>query len=114
MRTILLLALIPSLIHATNWPAWRGPNGDGVTSETELPLAFSATEGVKWKIALPEPGNSTPIVWGERIFLTQPAGAKRTLMCLDRKDGRILWQHGPEVAGKEPTHGTNPFCAGSC
>jgi outer membrane protein assembly factor BamB len=98
---------------AENWPAWRGPTADGVTSEKELPLHFSATDGVKWKVALPERCNSTPIVWGDRIFLTQPVGTKRTLMCLSRKDGRTLWQAGPEWTEKEVTHGTNPFCSAS-
>jgi outer membrane protein assembly factor BamB len=116
MRASLLLPAciffaVPAV--AENWPAWRGPAGDGVTSETNLPLKWSATEGVKWKIDLPEPGNSTPVVWGGRIFLTQPVGTKRTLMCLDRKDGRTLWQAGPEWTDKEPTHKTNPFCSSS-
>ena len=98
---------------AGNWPAWRGPDGTGVTRETALPLTWSATENVRWKIALPEPGNSTPAVWGERIFLTQNAGSRRTLMCLDRKDGRLLWQAGPEWTAAEQTHAANPFCSAS-
>ena len=106
------LALVTSTF-AGNWPAWRGPNGDGTTPETDLPLKFSPTEGVKWKIELPERGNSTPVVWGQKIFLTQNVGTKRTLMCLDRKDGKTLWQAGPEWTEKEVTHGTNPYCSAS-
>ena len=106
------LALLSSAL-AGNWPAWRGPTADGVTPETDLPLKWSATEGVKWKIDLPERGNSTPIVWGTRIFLTQAVGTKRTLMCLDRKDGHTLWQAGPEWTGQDVTHGTNPYCSPS-
>lgn len=116
MRASLLLPGIVAVAFpatAENWPAWRGPNGDGVTSETGLPLKWSATEGVKWNIALPEPGNSTPVVWKERIFLTQPVGTRRTLMCLDRKDGSVLWQAGPEWTAPEQTHKTNPFCSAS-
>jgi outer membrane protein assembly factor BamB len=116
MRTPIALSAFLALISsalAGNWPAWRGPNGDGVTPETDIPLTWSATAGVKWKVALPERGNSTPIVWGTKIFLTQPVGTKRTLMCLDRKDGRTLWQAGPEWTEKEVTHGTNPFCSAS-
>ena len=116
MRFILVLpaCLIPSLpLMADNWPAWRGPKGDGVTAETELPLKWSATEGIRWKIALSERGNSSPIVWGDRVFLTQPVGTRRTLMCLDRKDGRTFWQAGPEWAEKEATHATNPYCSAS-
>ena len=115
MRTPTLFAFL-TLVTSTfagNWPAWRGPAADGTTPETDLPLKFSATEGVKWKIALPERGNSTPIVWGQKIFLTQNVGTKRTLMCLDRKDGKTLWQAGPEWTEKEFTHETNPYCSAS-
>ena len=106
------LALISSAL-AGNWPAWRGPTADGVTPETDLPLKWSATEGVKWKVELPERGNSTPIVWGQKIFLTQAVGTKRTVMCMDRKDGKTLWQAGPEWPGQDVTHGTNPYCSSS-
>ena len=106
------LALLSSAL-AGNWPAWRGPNADGTTPETDLPLQFSATEGVKWKVELPERGNSTPIVWGAKIFLTQAIGPRRTVMCLDRADGHTLWQAGPEWKGEDVTHGTNPYCSSS-
>ncbi len=105
--------LLGHLASAENWPNWRGPTNDGVTAEAELPLKWSATENVKWKIALPEPGNSTPIIWGDRVFLTQAVGPQRTLMCLDRQDGRTLWQKGPTWSEAERTHKTNPFCAAS-
>ena len=106
------LALVTSAL-AGNWPAWRGPSADGVTPETDLPLHFSATEGVKWKVELPEHGNSTPIVWGQKIFLTQAVGPRRTVMCLDRADGHTLWQAGPEWTGQDVTHQTNPYCSSS-
>ena len=116
MRTPIALSAFLALISsalAGNWPAWRGPNADGTTPETDLPLKFSATEGVKWKVALPEAGNSSPIVWDGKIFLTQAVGTKRTLMCLDRKDGKTLWQAGPEWTGEDVTHKTNPYCSPS-
>jgi outer membrane protein assembly factor BamB len=100
-------------LHSADWPAWRGPDANGVTGETNLPLKWSATENVKWKVELPEPGNSTPIIFGDRIFLTQAVGARRTLMCLDPKDGHTLWQQGPTWDAPERTHKTNPYCASS-
>jgi outer membrane protein assembly factor BamB len=102
-------------LRAENWPNWRGPEGIGVSRESNLPLIWSTTENVRWKVKLPERGNGTPIVWGNRIFLTQPLEEenKRTLMCLDRADGRLLWQAGTTYADKEPTHPTNPFCSAS-
>lgn len=113
MRPLLLLLASASTILAANWPAWRGPAGDGVTTETDLPTKWSATEGIKWKIALPERGNSTPVVWGDRIFLTQNVGTRRSLLCIARADGKELWEKGVEWKDKEQTHGTNPFCSGS-
>jgi outer membrane protein assembly factor BamB len=115
----LLLAVAVSLaafpLRAENWPNWRGPEGIGVSREKGLPLAWSPTRNVRWKVKLPEPGNSTPIVWGQQIFVTQPLGAenKRTLMCFDRTDGSLLWQASTDYSDPEPTHRTNPYCSAS-
>lgn len=53
-----------------NWPGWRGASGQGVSTETRLPLSWSATENVRWRAAIPGRGHSSPVVWGERVFLT--------------------------------------------
>ena len=118
MRTysvLAALAFFSNIVSAGPWPAWRGPTGDGITSETNLPLRWSATENVVWKTPLPAPGNSTPIVWGEKIFLTQASkdGKQRSLLCLDRKDGRELWRHTISYDKPELTHDTNPQCSSS-
>src|SRR5262245_51008439 len=84
-----------TLLHAGNWPAWRGPEGTGVAPGEKLPLRWSRTENVRWKTELPEPGNSTPIVWKDRVFITQTAGDRRTLISFDRNDGKLQWQVGP-------------------
>jgi outer membrane protein assembly factor BamB len=110
LATTLLVAFSAS---AANWPAWRGANGDGISTEKNLPVKWSKDENVRWRVPLPEAGNSTPIVWGERIFVTQPVGERRTLMCLARADGKLLWQVGVATKEKEPTHGTNPYCSAS-
>jgi hypothetical protein len=70
---------------------------------------------VKWKVPLPAGGNSTPIIWGDRVFLTQANknGAVRSLWCLARADGKRLWQKDVPYADKETTHGTNPYCSAS-
>jgi acetyl esterase/lipase/outer membrane protein assembly factor BamB len=100
---------------AGHWPAWRGPAGDGVSPDGKLPAAWSPTKNVKWRAPLPEPGNSTPIVWGDRVFITQPLTAEglRAVLCFDRKDGRLLWKSGLPSSEKEPTHETNPYCSPS-
>ncbi|MDQ6630165.1 MAG: PQQ-like beta-propeller repeat protein, partial [Verrucomicrobiota bacterium] len=81
-------------LFAENWPAWRGANGLGITSETNLPRHWSTTENVRWKIPLPEPGNSTPIVWQNKIFITQALKNQRLIICFDRATGKQLWQSG--------------------
>src|SRR2546423_13848163 len=91
---------------ADNWPEWRGPKGTGICSEKNLPTQWSTNQNIHWKTPLPEPGNSTPVVWGERVFLTQALQNRRTLMCLDRASGKVLWQSGVTAAEKEPTHET--------
>jgi outer membrane protein assembly factor BamB len=98
-----------------DWLAWRGPQADGHSRERNLPLKWSAAENVRWKTPLPGPGNSTPVVAGQRIFITQATerGAKRSLMCFDRRQGTLLWQQTVEHPDREPTHGTNPYCSAS-
>ena len=111
----LLLLTVLNFAYAANWPAWRGPDGSGVSSEKNLPIRWSATENVRWKVALPEPGNSTPIVWGDRVFVTQAIEkeGRRTVMCFDRGSGKQLWQSGVTHKEKEETHPTNPYCSAS-
>jgi outer membrane protein assembly factor BamB len=101
-----LLALILSCspaARADNWPAWRGPTGQGHCAETNLPLKWSTTENVKWKVAMPAPGNSTPVIWGENIFITQSNKecTQRGLMCLDRAGGKLLWRRDIGYSAKE-------------
>src|SRR5262249_9455301 len=91
---LVLLALGPLALHADDWPAWRGPTGQGYCLEKGLPTKWSATENVKWKVALPHPGNSTPIVWKDRVFLTiaNKGGSVRSLLCFDRGKGEQKWK----------------------
>lgn len=98
---------------AGNWPAWRGTEGNGVANEKNLPLSWSTNENVRWRTPLPERGNSTPIIWGSRVFLTQAVEQRRTLMCFDRTNGKLLWQQGPTYTGKESAHATNPLGSSS-
>lgn len=115
-RTLLLLALCPALsAFADNWPMWRGANGDGTCTESGLPEKWGMEENVVWKVKLPDRGNSTPVVWGDKLFLTQAIEkeGKRLLLCFDKKTGRQLWDAGTIYKEPELTHGTNPYCAAS-
>lgn len=110
-----LLFTQASISMAADWPQWRGPLGDGVSHEKGLPTQWGAQDNVAWKTPLPEPGNSTPIVWNDQVFVTQAIAAenRRTLMCFDRKSGTLTWQAGTKWEQKDPTHGTNPLCSPS-
>lgn len=98
-----------------HWPQWRGPSGDGNTSAQGVVVEFGPKRNVKWRLELPEAGNSTPVVWGDRVFLTQPLSEskQRALLCVDRETGRELWRKGIEYTEAEATHKTNPYCSAS-
>jgi len=114
--SVLGLALLSILIvRADNWPAWRGAEGLGLSNEKNLPTNWSTNQNVRWRTPLAHPGNSTPIVWNNRIFVTQsaPAEKKRLLLCFDRADGKLLWQSGPSYETPELSHETNHGCSSS-
>jgi hypothetical protein len=82
---------------AADWPAFRGPQGLGLSDERGLPLKWTATANVAWKLELPGKGCSTPIVSGDRVFVTcftgvQAAELRRHLLCVERTTGKLLWQ----------------------
>lgn len=111
--SVLLVAVAASSARGGNWPSWRGPEGIGVSPEKGLPLKWNASENVRWHAQLPGPCNSSPIVWGDRVFVTQAVedGNRRTVMCFDRADGKPLWQSGAAYSDKEPTQQNNPYCS---
>ena len=89
--TLLFLLSLP--LAAANWPGWRG-DGSGVSAEQHLPVAWSATRNVAWSVPLPGDGNSSPVIWGDRIYLTAALekGKIRAVLCLDAQDGHLVWQ----------------------
>jgi outer membrane protein assembly factor BamB len=115
LTLLALLALVAAGAWAENWPAWRGPEGSGVARERRLPLHWSTNQNVRWHAPLPGPGNSTPVVWGNRVFVTQaiPKEPRRTVMCFDKRDGRLLWQTGTNSEGQENGGASNPPCTPS-
>ena len=115
LAPFLLLSFIAASASAANWPSWRGPHNDGTCDETGLPTKWSAKENVAWSVELPDRGNSTPVIWGDKVFITQSVEmeGKRLLLCFDKKSGHKLWESGTTYKDKEPTHGTNPYCSAS-
>src|SRR5258706_1711068 len=101
--------------RADNWPAWRGPHGSGNSAESSVPIYWSTNQNVAWKAPLPDRGNSTPIVWEQRVFLTQGIEKenRRAVFCFDGKTGSLLWQSGVTSMEKEPKDPNNPPCTPS-
>jgi outer membrane protein assembly factor BamB len=104
-RIVITVFLIwTSVIHADNWPQWRGPGNHGISEEKNLPLSWSATKNVRWKVALKGAGVSQPIVWKDRIFLTASDGRlndRLHVYCYARADGKLLWHS--KLFGSAPT-----------
>jgi hypothetical protein len=102
-----------ALIRAGEWPGWRGPHGDGTSDEAGVPLHWSKSENIHWKTAIPGKGHSSPIVWGDRVFVTscREQEGQRLLLCLDRRDGKILWERIVLTAPLERKHGLNSYAS---
>tara|TARA_B100001964_G_scaffold70461_1_gene79882 strand:- start:311 stop:1579 length:1269 start_codon:yes stop_codon:yes gene_type:complete len=94
MRLVVLLFFMPCLLLSENWPNWRGPSGDGISLEKGIPVKWSPTENIAWRVAIPGKGHSSPVVWGNKVFLTTclPEKEQRLLLCLDQRTGKKLWQ----------------------
>ena len=95
---VLILLQTASMIEVEGearqyWPRWRGPSGQGVVEGKGYPDVWSDTENVRWKVVVPGRGNSSPIVWKDRIFLTTATdGMRRAVLCFRRDDGKLLWE----------------------
>lgn len=87
-----VIALAVSAAVGDNWPQWRGPFLNGISSEKNLPTRWSAEENVTWKLTMPSWTGATPIIWGERIFLNVADGDSLYLWCVDRTKGEPLWK----------------------
>jgi outer membrane protein assembly factor BamB len=94
---------------AENWPMWRGPRLDGSSLEKDLPLKWSETENIAWKTPIPGVGHASPAVFGEHVFVTTCLSKEqaRVLYCIDRRDGRILWEREVFRCALEPVHSRN-------
>ena len=96
MRSVIVSACLVLIVQTVclggNWPQWRGPSMNGVASDRQVPVRWSATENVTWKLALPDFSGSTPIIWNDRIFLNVADGTELYLVCVDRAKGTELWK----------------------
>jgi outer membrane protein assembly factor BamB len=127
---LLLAALGGAAEAGDNWPQWRGPHQNGIVDAVGLPLQWSLTENIRWKTALPSWSAATPIIWGDRVFVTSPSpaepqpaeagsapaqqqgrrrrasrspgGPELFLFCISKSDGKILWKR--ELDNKNRIH----------
>ena len=93
MKVLPLLLAMAAAAAGDDWPAWRGPNRDGVSAEKGLPTTWGPESNVLWKAPLPGPAGSTPVISKDRVFLTSPSAdsTQMLLLCLGT-DGKPLWQ----------------------
>jgi outer membrane protein assembly factor BamB len=121
-----------------NWPQWRGPSLNGTSDSKDLPVKWSESENVAWKVKLPSWSGSTPAIWGDRIFVAsaselgqgpdatvakkmggnrKPEGQDLLLLCLSKKDGTQLWRHkiagGNYQIGKQNMSSPSPITDGA-
>jgi outer membrane protein assembly factor BamB len=111
----LAAALFAAAARAESWPSWRGPRGTGISFDHDFPDQWGKDVNFCWRAELPDRGNSSPIVWTDRIFITQATEKdhRRTVMCFRRSDGKLLWQSGVTWTEREPTNKQNPYCSAS-
>jgi outer membrane protein assembly factor BamB len=100
---------------AKYWPRWRGPGGQNVVPDGPYPDTWSATDNVRWKAPLPGRGNSSPIIYKDRIFLTtaHDNGKRRSIVCLNRATGEKLWETFAPAGAPEKVQGKNGWASGS-
>jgi outer membrane protein assembly factor BamB len=128
MKTIALASTFSLLLIAAGafaadptglayWPQWRGPSGQGLCDDTRVPLEWSESKNLLWKTKLPGEGHSTPVIWGDRLFLTcaKDKGQERIVICVRTTDGKILWEKTASKGGNpEKIHSTSSWASPSC
>ncbi|MDP6892258.1 MAG: PQQ-binding-like beta-propeller repeat protein [Verrucomicrobiota bacterium] len=104
------------VLSAANWPSWRGDlAGSGKVRGDSVPLEWNSKKNIRWRVPLPDRGNSSPVIWDDKVFITQATDAdkRRSVMCFNKLTGTMLWQKGVIYEKQEKTHQTNPYCSGS-
>ncbi len=109
---LLTLCLVAIIVTAEDWPGFRGPTGDGKTEAADYPTRWDESTNVRWAVDLPKPGNGSPIVVGDKVYLAAAEdddGHQRSLFCLHADTGEQLWMQRVDFEQKMPTHKTNPY-----
>ncbi len=110
------ILFLPSLAQAeSNWPRWRGPHENGHTTDKNIPTEWS-NGTLTYKVPLKGIGQSSPVIWGEKVFMTAAldAGKQRVVFCLDRNTGKQLWEQVAWTGEPEPSHIMNGWASATC
>lgn len=106
---------IGMVVQAENWPGWRGPRGDGISLESKAPTRWNGETGLNlaWKVPVPGSGHASPIIWDDHVFIVACVDRKeeRILACLDRRNGKALWQRTVVRSPLESKHALNSFAS---
>ena len=120
---IRITPILPADGAEDHWPSFRGPTGQSLVFDERMPREWSAEDGILWQTPLPGRGNSSPVIWGQKIFITaeggdettsedNPAGPARLLLCYDRATGDLLWEHAaPPAKELETLYWKNSFAS---
>lgn len=107
-----MLLLGTDAARGADWPAFRGPTGDGVAGDSKAPITWAIDQHVAWKTPMPGPGNGSPIVLNRQVIVTSaedPQGKQRSLLSFDALTGEQQWKQTVVVERHMPTHKTNPY-----
>ena len=88
----LFALLFSGNVNAENWPQWRGPHSDGISTEKNLPTQWSKTENIAWRTPMPGQAGATPCVWDDRIYATSADKNDLVVLCVSTTDGKVLWK----------------------
>jgi outer membrane protein assembly factor BamB len=85
-----LFAVAGPLANAANWARFRGPNGTGMADDKDIPVQWTE-KNIRWKAPIPGAGNSSPVIWGDKLFIESADAKNRMLFCINVKDGKTIW-----------------------
>lgn len=111
VAVLVMVTILPASAVSADWPNWRGPEGTGASPESAPPTTWSESENIKWKVPIAGTGQSTPVIWGDKLFLLTASEAgggawSFDVVCINRADGSTRWQQS--VAKEVPPEGHHP------
>lgn len=107
LHSLFLLLAAGTLLHAGDWRQFRGPHGNGAAEETGVPSRLTASNSIAWQVALPGQGLSSPIIVGDRVFVTCSSGPKERrlhVICFDARNGARIWERQLVATGRTMCH----------